>query len=99
MDDKHLQLHAVAFIQMLDTVIEMLGPNIDLVTEMLGDLGAKHKKYGVHPKLFDRMGTCLLTVLEELLGHQFDDATREAWQETYAKMSQDMALGYARKRR
>lgn len=99
MDDKTLAMHAVVFIQMLDTVMEMLGPNISLVAELLEDLGAKHKRFGVHPKLFDIMGQCLFSVLQKMLGHPFDAATREAWEEVYAKISQDMALGYAKKRR
>ena len=87
-------------IQMLDTVVEMLGPDSQLVSELLQDLGAKHKQLGVNPKMFDAMGVAMLRVFAKvLLKGKFDNDTREAWQDVNRKISQEMALGYAKKRR
>ena len=99
-DDQGLKMHAILMIQMLDTVIEMLGPDSQLVSELLHDLGAKHKAFGVHPKLFDTMGACILNVFENaLFAGKFGKETREAWEDVYSKISQHMSLGYAKKRR
>jgi hypothetical protein len=38
--------HAKYFIQMIDKALGMLGPDIELLTEILLDLGQKHVGYG-----------------------------------------------------
>ena len=83
-------MHAVYMIQMLDTALNMLGPDIELLTEILLDLGAKHQRYGVKPEMFAVMGDSLVHMLERVLGSSFDESTRSAWIETYAELSQDM---------
>lgn len=85
-------MHAVYMIQMLDTALNMLGPDIELLSEIMAELGAKHKRYGVKAEMFVFMGESLILMLEKLLGNQFTEATREAWKETYGELSNDMIL-------
>jgi hypothetical protein len=47
--------HAKYFIQMIDKALGMLGPDIELLTEILLDLGAKHVGYGVKPGTWNSM--------------------------------------------
>jgi hypothetical protein len=56
MKSKRFIMHAAYLVQMLDTVLNMLGPDIELLTEIMLDLGAKHLRYGVKPDMFPRMG-------------------------------------------
>ena len=49
---KRFSKHAKYFIQMIDKALGMLGPDIELLTEILLDLGAKHVGYGVKPGEF-----------------------------------------------
>lgn len=44
--------HAAYFIQMIDKALGMLGPDIELLTEILLELGQKHVAYGVKPEYF-----------------------------------------------
>ena len=83
-------MHAVYMIQMLDTALNMLGPDIELLTEIMQELGVKHIRYGVRPEMFSFMGEALITTLEQTIGDDFTDAVRDAWKETYAQLSQDM---------
>ena len=46
--------HAKYFIQMIDKALGMLGPDIELLTEILMELGVKHVAYGVKPEYFPR---------------------------------------------
>ena len=39
--------HATYFIQMIDKALGMLGPDIELLTEILMDLGMKHAKVNI----------------------------------------------------
>jgi len=68
----------------------MLGPDIELLTEILVELGQKHVRYGVKYEMFPVMGDALLHTLNECLGDDFTDEIREAWKETYVEISTDM---------
>lgn len=89
-------MHAAYLIQMLDTALDMLGPDIELLTEIMTELGEKHVRYGVKPEMFPIMGDALLHTLEASLDDkEFSSTVREAWVETYAALSQDMIRAQA----
>jgi len=81
---------ATSSTQMLDTALNMLGPDIELLTEIMTELGVKHVRYGVKPEMFSIMGDALVETLETHLGKDFTEPVREAWLETYKALSQDM---------
>jgi hemoglobin-like flavoprotein len=83
-------MHAAYMIQMLDTALNMLGPDIELLTEIMEELGVKHIRYGVKPEMFQMMGEALMVTLEQVLGVEYNDAVKEAWRVTYHELSQDM---------
>jgi hemoglobin-like flavoprotein len=83
-------MHAAYLIQMIDTALNMLGPDIELLTEIMTELGLKHVRYGVTPEMFPIMGDALIHTLETTLKDDFTDPIREAWIETYSALSQDM---------
>ena len=82
--------HAKYFIQMIDTALSMLGPDIELLTGILLDLGAKHVGYGVKPEYFPSMGRALIHAVKESLGDEFSDEMNDAWVEVYGALSYDM---------
>jgi hypothetical protein len=43
---KRFIMHAAYLIQMIDTALNMLGPDIELLTEIMTELGLKHVRYG-----------------------------------------------------
>jgi hemoglobin-like flavoprotein len=83
-------MHAAYLVQMLDTALNMLGPDIELLTEIMHQLGIKHVRYGVKPEMFSIMGDALVHTLETTLKGEFTDRIREAWLETYKALSEDM---------
>jgi methyl-accepting chemotaxis protein len=87
---KKFMMHAVYLIQMIDTALNMLGPDIELLTEIMADLGSKHIQYGVEPVMFPMMGDALIFTLELILKGDFTDLVRAAWIEMYTALSQDM---------
>jgi hemoglobin-like flavoprotein len=82
--------HAKYFIQMIDKALGMLGPDIELLTDILLDLGAKHVGYGVKPEYFPSMGRALIYAVKEQLGDSFSDEMKDAWVEVYGALSYDM---------
>jgi methyl-accepting chemotaxis protein len=87
---ERLMKHAMMFINMLDRALQLLGPDSDMMSDILKELGEKHIKYGVKPHHFAAMGEALMGVLVELLGDTFGKEAREAWSEVYRLMSCDM---------
>jgi len=75
---------------MIDKALGMLGPDIELLTEILLDLGHKHVGYGVKPEYYPSMGQALIQVLADELGDRFTQTMRDDWVEIYGALSYDM---------
>jgi hemoglobin-like flavoprotein len=82
--------HAQYFIQMIDKALSMLGPDIEILTEILLELGEKHVTYGVKPEYFPSMGRALIDTVEENLGSSFTPDIKSDWVEVYGALSYDM---------
>ncbi|GAX13370.1 hypothetical protein FisN_8Lh400 [Fistulifera solaris] len=91
---KRFVTQAMYMIQMLDSSISMLGPDIDMLSEIMAELGAKHSRYGVQPEMFTVMGECLIEMLAEVLPNGLSTEAEAAWQTTYKELSQDMIRAY-----
>jgi hypothetical protein len=76
-----LRKHAKYFIQMIERAIGLLGPDIELLTDILLQLGKKHSTFGVKQSHFLPMGTALLDMLKELLKDKYTDEIKDAWVE------------------
>jgi hypothetical protein len=87
---KRFLMHAAYLIQMIDTALNMLGPDIELLTEIMHELGLKHVRYGVKPEMFPIMGDALVHTLETTLKSDFTEPVKEAWLVVYSALSQDM---------
>jgi methyl-accepting chemotaxis protein len=87
---KRFIMHAAYLVQMLDTALNMLGPDIELLTEIMTELGTKHVRYGVKPEMFPIMGDALMHTLETTLKADFTQPVKDAWLQTYSALSQDM---------
>ena len=68
----------------------LAGPDIELLCEILEELGQKHVRYGVKPEMFPVMGEALTHTLAECLGKDFDSAAKEAWKDKYKEICSDM---------
>jgi hypothetical protein len=87
---KSFIMHASYLIRMVDTALNMLGPDIELLTDIMTKLGAKHVRYGVKPEMFPIMGDALIHTLETILKADFTEPVKKAWLQTYSALSQDM---------
>lgn len=76
---KGTQIHAVAFAGLLNTVFQMLGPDLDFINDILEQLGRRHKAMGVSPSYFPYMGIALIHALEEFLERSLTKEERDSW--------------------
>ena len=65
-------------------------PDLRAVEERASQLGARHVRYGVHPRHFPFVRDALLDVLAERLGERFSPAHRTAWARAYNLMAEIM---------
>ena len=70
------------------------GPDIELLTEINRDLGKRHVRYGVTIAMYEFMGEALLYALDKMLGKRFTPDVKEAWEEIYAEISNDIISAY-----
>ena len=99
---KRVVVHAAYLIKMIDSVLNMLGPDTEVLAEIMAELSKKHVRMGVTPDMFRCMGKCLIGMLEECLseyqsGFRFTQTIRDAWVETYAVLSSGMLQAYENK--
>ena len=78
-------------IQMLDKALNLLGPDDELLTEILTELGAKHASYGVKPDYFPIMGEALIYMLKDQLKDTITPEIEKAWKEVYSELSKNMS--------
>jgi len=80
-------IHGTLMIAKLDLALTMLGPDIEMVEDILGDLGDRHQRYGVQADMFPVFGCAIRQVLQETLGDKYDKKTDEAWSIVYEELS------------
>jgi hemoglobin-like flavoprotein len=98
LNSKRFGMHATYLIQMIDTALNMLGPDIELLTEIMLELGEKHVRYGVKPEMFPIMGDCLISTLQSVLPEDvMNETVVDAWKETYKELSSDMIKAHKNK--
>jgi len=83
-------MHAKAFAELLDSVFQMLGPDIEFTEDILKQVGRRHKAMGVNPSFFVPMGEALMYALESLSRRKMTDEQRSAWEEVYGAISQQI---------
>jgi hemoglobin-like flavoprotein len=91
--------HAKHFINMFGQAVEMLGPDTELLTDILLELGAKHVAYGVKTAYYPSMGRAIIAVIKELLGDGFTDTIEKSWYEVFGAISYDMIRAQQRGRK
>ena len=84
-------MHSSYLVQMFDSAINMLGPDSEMLTEIMLSLGKKHVRNGVTPDMFPLKGEALIGTLDSCLKGGLSDRAREAWREqVYSTLTDDM---------
>ena len=93
LNSARFKVKAALMVEMIGSALDMLGPDIELLSEILKDLGEKHARYGVTPQMFEVMGVALADMLEETVGkNAFNEVARRAFTDTFDILSGDMVI-------
>jgi hemoglobin-like flavoprotein len=74
---------------MIGAAVANLG-RLDVIVPTVRELGRRHAGYGVQQSHYDTVGTALVWTLEQGLGSDFTQATRQAWVEAYTILAETM---------
>lgn len=84
-------IHAKRMVNMLDSVFALLGPDMDSLTEILGQLGKRHTQYGVKASYIPFMGKAIISTLKELLHEKgWNDRVEESWVTVYDELGDEI---------
>lgn len=79
--------HADGIVNLLDSVLQMLGPDVDFIEEILAQVGTRHAKMGVNVAFFPFLGESLIWSLTETIGDEMTPEHKTAWEEVYDAIS------------
>ena len=65
----------------------MLGPETEILYEILGDIGRRHVSYGVSPHFFPFFGQAMVFAMANLLGDAWTEELKAVWLELYDSLS------------
>ncbi|GAX14656.1 hypothetical protein FisN_6Lh441 [Fistulifera solaris] len=85
--------HAPVIVDMVDCVVQFLGPNLDSLEDFLKDLGQRHISYGAKPEDLSSMGRATIFAVETILGADFTTEDADNWTRVFKYMTSVMAEG------
>jgi hemoglobin-like flavoprotein len=79
-----LMVHGLRIISMIDDILNMLGPDTDVLHEILSDQYQRHKKFGVKKEYFAKMGPAIRGALSKLLDKKvYTVEVDKSWEEVF----------------
>lgn len=74
-------IHGKRIVDMIDGVLGLLGPDVEMLESFFEDLARRHVSYGVKPQYFSALGKALRLTLEDLMGNSWESGVDQAWKE------------------
>lgn len=82
--------HAKKFVGFCDSFMDMLGPDADMLSDILEEEGTKHAKYGIKVEHYPALGDALIEGVRTL-DKKFNDDTELCWRQVYGGVTHDMS--------
>mmetsp|Transcript_24326 Transcript_24326/g.67411 ORF Transcript_24326/g.67411 Transcript_24326/m.67411 type:complete len:146 (-) Transcript_24326:1366-1803(-) len=88
--DRAVDIHAKQFVKFFDSIFVLLGPDTDLVEDVLKQVGERHRVMGVKPSFFPFMGDALVHALEQFSNQPMSPEQKDAWFQVYEAISSEI---------
>jgi len=83
-------MHAKHTTEMIEKFLDMMGPDIELLTGVLQDLEERYAKYEVTTDMYPILGEALIFALEKQLGKRFTPRLKKVWRDVYSELIHEM---------
>merc|ERR1719379_338216 len=80
---------AKKFVNFCDSFLDMLGPDTDMLSDILEEEGRKHARMGIQLHHYGSMGNALIEGIKTF-DRKFNDDTELCWREVYSGVSHDL---------
>merc|ERR1712176_474088 len=94
--DTNFKMYAKNAFDTLDCTVSLLGPDLLYLSSVLHDMGRRHQRNGVDPSFLPYMKEALFYALSKMLGPQFTQDDKEAWEGVMDFMISEMLIGMKR---
>ena len=91
--DANFKMYARNAFDTMDCTVSMLGPDLFYLSGVLHDMGRRHQRNGVDPSHLPYMSEAIFYALSKMLGPQFTDEDKEAWEGVMDYMISEMLIG------
>ena len=90
-----LMLHGLRIVHMIDQILDMMGPDTDVLNEILLEQARRHQKHGVKKEHFAHMGTAIRGALSKNLDDNVYTAdVDKSWKEMFDILSVTIVQSY-----
>ena len=84
-----LMVHGLRIVQMIDQVLDVLGPDTEVLKEILADVAKRHQRKGVQKEHFVHMGAAIRGALSKVLEQEnYSTEVDMAWKDIFDCLSQ-----------
>lgn len=84
---KRILMHGAAMFEFLDSVFNLLGPDTDIIAQIMTGLGKRHEKHGVKKEHFPLLGLAVCDALAEIMVESWTQTMEDAWMEVFYELS------------
>ena len=82
-----MEKHAEGIVHLFDSILQMLGPDVEFIEDILSQVGSRHAKMGVNVSLFPFLGNAWVWAIQQDIGAELSNEHVEAWEEVYDAIS------------
>lgn len=84
-------IHGLRIVKMLDSIFAVIGPDEDILAEILADMSDEHCQIGLSPDHFTLLCRSFLEVMEKIMGKEWTPDIRTAWVEVVQVVNVEIA--------
>jgi hemoglobin-like flavoprotein len=90
-----LIVHGLRIVNMIDQILDLMGPDTDVLNEILQEQARRHQKHGVKKEHFAHMGTAIRGALSKILdGDVYTAEVDNSWKEMFDVLSTTIVQSY-----
>jgi hemoglobin-like flavoprotein len=83
-------VHGLRILQILDGILTLLGPNTEMLFEILSKLGDRHLKLGVDKEYILLIGSAIRECISDKLGAKYTSDDDESWKIVFSILSAEL---------
>ena len=90
-----LMVHGLRIVHMIDQILDLLGPDMETLMEILQDVGKRHEKFGVQKEHYTHLGTAIRHTMKHIMKDEqyYTSSIDNAWTHIFDILSSIIVQG------